>query len=165
MDSEMIQKMRDTVDRTVDAILTIGESLGADSTLLEKHVRLDLGKFIIYVAGSDHNISWDEKNFICDVTRLYFETPMNVMQFIVEEKIYGDFSTQIPVAAETLWEYQNRFSNLNQTRELISTVSDRVFAIYELVGKVAANLEGEATFDQKVLYKEYMEFLDKHLPA
>ena len=165
MDSEMIQKMRDMFDNMVNAVLTMGKSFGVDSDQLERNIRTDLAKFIMYIAVSDHHISWNEKNLICDVTKLYFETPTDVIQFVVAEKIYDGFNTQIPAAAEILWEYQQRFSNIDQTQKLISSVSDAVFAIYELAGNVAANMEGEATFDQKIFYKEYMDFLNHHLPA
>lgn len=89
-------KLKDMLKKAGATFNALGPLVGVEHEV-DKAVYMEIGFFLMYLASSDGEISWDEARFISEIIGLEL-TPRKIAEIIKEKNIYStEFESTPPV--------------------------------------------------------------------
>lgn len=114
----------------------VKEKLGLDDEIkLEDALKMDLIRYLAYMAASDGVISWNESRYIGNLFDIYM-TPDKLNNFIIENDIYStEFEQKTPMMLQLFVAFDNAVYNSPIAADFSEELSDGLLKLYILLGK------------------------------
>lgn len=150
----LTEKLSTLIDDMCRAFGNIMVQLGIDTDINDA-VRTEMGLFMMYLAASDGEISWDEVRMISGICKMEL-TPSHLGNFIREKNVYSvEFEKKVPYIYKSivdvdnlLWKMGNEFS-----------ASEAFLATYKAIGEYLVKADGKIAESEMKDYQIYMGML------
>ena len=158
-DNDMIELKK--FINTIGAVLgNAVEKLGGESSDdLSRSVMLDMIQFLMFLAASDNEITWDETDLINRISDIPW-TPGLIGKYIRDKDIYSvRFEKTVPPTFGMLVGVEGIINKLSNTN---ITLSANMLNIYRLLGKDFLRLSNENKVATEN-YRSYISMMEEYL--
>ena len=159
MNDEDVKKLQNLIDLLGDTMENAFEKLGIkNETDMSEAIMLDVLKFLMFLAASDNEVTWDETDLISRISCIRW-TPGLLGKFIRENDIYSvRFERQVPATFGMLVNTEKILMSLGGKTNL----SAQILNIYKLIGEAFLSLSPE---NKNAIsnYRSYIGMMEEYL--
>ena len=121
-------------------------------------LRLEIGEYMMYLIAADGQLTESELRMFNTITSCNYDMD-ELIAYIRENNIYStSFETTVPISMEIAVKQQ-----LNGIPGTEYTYPELVYSLFEYVGKLMTEVDGEVTHTERRDYRIYLNMLDSYL--
>ena len=158
------QELKALVNKMDETLARMAQAMGIDASGGGGVARVEIAKYMMYLAASDGEISWEETRTIYGICGVDY-TPSQLGEYIRDNNIYSTaFEQTIPTTLTLLVEGENILLDAGNNVDY----SNAVIQTYKAVGEALMKSDGLAhkkVNDYNIYIRNMEEYRSKHSKA